>query len=115
MSKYLYLFRGGDHDLENDAPEEKQAHLQKWGVWMQRLAEEGKLVDGLPLSQPGKVVENRGDIIHDGPFAEGAEVVGGYMIINAGTMEEAVNISKSCPIYDNGGTTEIREILSMEM
>ncbi len=115
MSKYLYLFRGGDQGLENASPDEKQVHLQKWGVWMQQLAEEGKLIDGLPLSKPGKVVEKQGDIIHDGPFAEGTEVVGGYMIINATTLEEAVNISKGCPIYEKGGTTEVREILNLDM
>ena len=34
--------------------EERQAHMQKWGAWMQGLAQQGKLVDGLPLGSGGK-------------------------------------------------------------
>lgn len=115
MAKYLYLFRGGDENMATASPEETQKHMQKWGAWMQGLAQNGKLVDGLPLSKPGKVVEKSGNVIHDGPFAEGTEVVGGYMIVNADSLEEAVNISKGCPIYENEGTTEVREIMNMDM
>ena len=115
MAKYLYLFRGGDHKMAEASPEERQEHMQKWGVWMQGLAQKGKLVDGLPLAKPGKVVEKSGEVIHDGPFAEGTEVVGGYLIINAESLEEAVQISTECPIYENNGSTEVREIMNMDM
>ena len=115
MAKYLYLFRGGDDRWTEASPEETQEHMQKWGAWMQGLAQQGKLVDGLPLARPGKVVEKSGEVIHDGPFAEGTEVVGGYMIINADSLEEAVQISKECPIYENNGSTEVREIMNMDM
>ncbi|MDN5216674.1 YciI family protein [Fulvivirgaceae bacterium BMA12] len=115
MAKYLYLFRGGDENWANASPEETQAHMQKWGVWMQDLAQKGKLVDGLPLAKPGKVVEKSGEVIHDGPFAEGAEVVGGYLIINADSLDEAVQMSKECPIYEHNGSTEVREIMNMDM
>lgn len=113
MSKFLYLFRGGDSQMATASAEETQAHMQKWGAWMQGLAQEGKLVDGLPLGRGGKVVEKAGEVIHDGPFAEGAEVVGGYLIVNAASMDEAVEISKGCPIFEAGGNTEVRELLSM--
>ena len=101
--------------MAESSPEETQEHMQKWGVWMQDLAQRGKLVDGLPLARPGKVVQKSGEVMHDGPFAEGTEVVGGYMIINADSFEEAVEISKECPIYENDGTTEVREIMNMDM
>ena len=39
MTKYMYLFRGGDSRRESQSPEEMQAHMQKWGVWMKGLAE----------------------------------------------------------------------------
>ena len=97
------------------SPEEKQEHMQKWGVWMQELAQKGKLVDGLPLGKLGKVVEKSGEVIHDGPFAEGAEVVGGYLIVNANSFDEAVELSKECPIYENNGNTEVREIMNMDI
>lgn len=113
MTKFMYLFRGGDARMAELSNEEKQAHMQAWGAWMQGLAEKKILIDGLPLSREGKQVAKGGDIITDGPYTEGKEIVGGYLIVNAGSIDEAVNISKECPIFDNDGTVEVREILSM--
>ena len=113
MAKYMYLFRGGDARLAELSNEHKQQHMQKWGAWMQELAQQGKLVDGLPLSGDGKVVEKAGATVHDGPFAEGTEVVGGYLIVNADSIDDAVKLSEQCPIFEYDGTCEVREILSM--
>jgi len=115
MSNFLYLFRGGDARREEQSPEEMQEHMQKWGVWMGSLKEKGQLIDGLPLGSEGKVVEEAGEVITDGPFAEGAEVVGGYLIVIADGLDEAVEISKGCPIFEHKGTVEVREIMSMDM
>lgn len=115
MSNFLYLFRGGDARRLQQSPEEMQEHMQKWGVWMGSLREKGQLVDGLPLGKEGKVVEKAGEIITDGPFAEGAEVVGGYLIVTADNLDNAVEISKGCPVFEHGGNVEIREIMSMDM
>jgi hypothetical protein len=114
MSNFLYLFRGGQANYDAMSAAEKEAHMKIWFQWMGNLRENGTLIDGLPLAKEGKVVENRGEIITDGPFAEGSEMVGGYLIVSAGSLDEAVEISKGCPIFDYGGTTEVREILSME-
>ncbi len=113
MTKFLYLFRGGHGVMDKLSNEEKQAHMQQWQTWMQGLAQEGKLVDGLPLGGEGKVVEKRGSVISDGPYAEGKEIVGGYLIVNAENLDGAVDISKGCPIFEYGGNIEVREILSM--
>lgn len=115
MSNFLYLFRGGNETYKALSQEEQQAHMQAWGAWMGGLQEKGQLLDGLPLAEEGKVVENRGEIITNGPFAEGAEVVGGYLIVSAKDLDQAVEVSKGCPIFDYGGNIEVREIMSMNM
>ncbi len=115
MSNFLYLIRGGHESFMALSAEEKQAHMQDWGAYMGGLKENGQLIDGLPLNEDGKVVESRGEVITDGPFAEGAEVVGGYLIVSANDINEAVELSKKCPIFDYGGNIEVREIMSMEM
>ncbi|MEM6864497.1 MAG: YciI family protein [Bacteroidota bacterium] len=115
MSNFLYLFRGGDEAYQKLSQEEKQAHMEVWGKWMGGLREKGHLLDGLPLDEDGKVVHNRGELITNGPHAEGAELVGGYLIVSAKDLEEATEISKGCPIFDyDGSTVEIRQILDME-
>ena len=114
MAKYMYLFRGGDDGMAALSPEEKEAHMQAWGAWMGELAQGGTLVDGLPLAREGKRVTG-GNVVTDGPYAEGKEVVGGYVVVNAGGLDEAVELSKKCPIFENGGQIEVREILDMTL
>ena len=115
MSNFLYLLRGGDEAYAKLSQEEKQAHMEVWGQWMGGLKEKGKLLDGLPLEKDGKVVKDRGEVVTNGPFIEGAEMVGGYLIVSAKDIDEAVEISKGCPIFDyEGAFIEVREILSME-
>lgn len=115
MSNFMYLFRGGDENFNKLSQEEKQAHMQVWGEWMGGLREKGHLLDGLPLAADGKVVYNKGEVVTNGPFAEGAELVGGYLIVSAKDLDEAVEISKGCPIFDyEGSNVEVREIMTMD-
>lgn len=81
---------------------------------MQDLAKKGNLVSGLPLNNEGKVVEKYGEMVTDGPFAEGNEIVGGYLIVKANNLEQATELSKQCPIFEYNGTTEVREIMPMD-
>ena len=114
MQKYLYLFRGGDARMAEMSPAEVEAHMDEWRVWMQGLAEKGQLIDGLPLKAEGKQVSKGGTVVTDGPFAEGAEIVGGYLMVNATSLEEATEMSKGCPILDaDDGHIEVREIADM--
>ena len=62
-----------------------------------------------------KKVTQKGKVVSDGPFAEGKEIVGGYLIVNAADLDEAAEISKGCPIFKNNGEVEVREILSMDL
>lgn len=114
MKKFLYLFRGGDERMAEMSPEEVQAHMDEWRVWMQGLAEKGQLIDGLPLKAEGKQVSKGGELVTDGPFAEGAEIVGGYLMVNAESLDQATEISKGCPILlAEDGHIEVREIADM--
>lgn len=108
MKQYLYVFRGGDQAYNEQSPEQMQAHMERWGTWMQRISGLGH-----PLQAEGKVVENSGEVITDGPFTEGKEIVGGYVSLPAKDLDHAVELSKDCPIFEFGGTVEVREIIAM--
>lgn len=116
MKEYLLLFRGGKHEMLKESPEEWQAHMQKWMLWMGGLKEQGKLIGAQPLTTGGHVVKGKNKVVSDGPFMEGKEMVGGYLACKAGSFEEAVEISKGCPIleFDNG-IVEVREIDELKM
>ena len=112
MSQFLYLYRGGD---SSGTPEMMQKTMQKWMAWMQDLGAKGKLKDqGNPLEAGGKVVRKK-TAITDGPFAEAKDIVGGYTLVEAKDINEAVALAAGCPIFENGGFVEVRPIMTMSM
>jgi hypothetical protein len=116
MKDYLLLFRGGDGKTLQQSPDAWQAHMQKWMQWMGDLGKEGKFVGAQPLDQNGKTVSGNKKIVSDGPFAEGKEIVGGYLICKANDYNDAVEISKGCPILEfDDATVEVREINELAM
>ena len=66
------------------------------------------------LASARKIVSSK-TMVTDGPYAEGKEIVGGYMIIKANDLNEATEVSKDCPIFEYDGSVEVREIVKMEM
>jgi len=115
MAEFLYLFRNraGGPAL---SPEEMQQTMQRWIAWIEQLSRAGKFKGGDPLEDGGKVLSGpAGTLVTDGPFAEAKEVVGGYLLVSAGSPEEAVELARGCPIYAHGGTVEVRAIQDMGM
>jgi hypothetical protein len=52
----------------------------------------------------------------DGPFAESKDLVGGYTLIEARDLEQAVELSKGCPIFEaESATLEVRPIMIMNI
>jgi hypothetical protein len=113
MEKFIYLFRGG-LDQSGKSSQELQDQTQKWTDWMQSLIKKGIMLAGDPLHVEGKVV-NAKKVVTDGPFIEAKEAVGGYIIVNARDINEAVEISMGCPIFNSGGTLEVRQIQKREV
>jgi len=69
----------------------------------------------IPLEDAGKVVKGKQKAITDGPFAEAKDVVGGFSLIQARDLNQAVELSKNCPILDVGGSVEVRQIQVINM
>jgi hypothetical protein len=113
MSEFLYLYRGGE---AGRSPERMQQMLQKWMAWLKELQEKGHIKDqGQPLERTGKLVKGKQKTVTDGPFAEAKDVVGGYTLIEARDLEQAVELSKGCPIFENEGAVEVRPIMKINM
>ena len=116
MKEYLFLFRGGDAQTSHQSPEKWQAHMQKWMEWMGGLQQKGQLIGAQPLTTDGKQITGNKKTVTDGPFMEGKEMVGGYLICKADSFDGAVAIANDCPILDfDNGAVEVREIQEMTM
>ena len=111
MSEFVYLYRGGE---SGRSPERAQQMMQKWMAWFKDLAEKGHIKDrGQPLERAGKLVAGKHKTVTDGPFAEAKDVVGGYTLIEASNLEQAVELSKGCPIFEFDGAVEVRPVMKM--
>jgi hypothetical protein len=107
---------GRSGETYQDSPEEMQAQMGKWMAWVEKLQKSGQYVAGEPLLPGGKLVAGtNGSIVTDGPYTEGKEVVGGFFIIKAKDMDEAVAISKDYPDFQYGGTVQVRQVMKMEV
>lgn len=88
-----------------------------WSKWMAYSAACGdKVVGGNVLDgdQPGVSIRVRDGErqIQDGPFADSKEVLGGYMIFEVDTMDEAIELAATCPAAATGAV-ELRPTVDM--
>lgn len=110
MSKYVILIRNVGDPMVGVSEEDRAALMQRWGAYMGGLGD--TLIDGLPFQGDGKVVSGAG--ITDGRHQEGEVNVGGYLIVKAESMDEAVALTEGCPALDNPTTTlEVRACINM--
>jgi hypothetical protein len=109
--KFMFVFRGGDTHPQtaNDSKEAKE-YIQSWITWMQYLGQKGILVGAENLQRTGKQVNGKSKVVTDGPFILAKEMVNGYIIVNAKDINEAIEIAKGCPIFQENGKVEVRPI-----
>jgi hypothetical protein len=113
MSEFTFLFRGRESFA---SPEQGQKHVEKWQTWFKEMGANGHLKDpGHPLESAGKVVRGKQKHVTDGPFAEAKDVVAGYIIVETENLDEAVALSKGCPILEVGGSVEVRPVQKLSM
>ena len=113
MPNYLLLLHESTTAGPELSPDEIQAIIERYMAWSTDLRAQDRLVRGDKLRDgTGRMLRRDGEslVVHDGPYAEAREVVGGFYLIRAGSLDEAQAISMTCPHLDLGGTIELREI-----
>lgn len=103
---YLVISRGQwDADA---APEDIQVAIDQFYVWIDRLSAEGRVQRGHRLAREGKRVSR--ERIVDGPFSEAKEVIGGFWIVTAESLDAAATLMAQNPCMAYGLSYEIRPI-----
>lgn len=110
MAKFILFVRGGYKSEANLSPEEIQERIGKYRSWAGNLASTGKLVDATKISDEPHILlcENGSFVVQKPALTE--ETVGGYFVIEAADYPEALKLSEACPIFEHGGSLEIRLI-----
>lgn len=91
--------------------DEMEPEIGEHMMWIEDL---GNHYDsGEPLLPQAKSIKGKNKVVTDGPFIESKELIGGFYIITANSMDEAVELSKGCPVLKFGGNIEVREVMMM--
>jgi hypothetical protein len=110
MNEFMLIFRHEDgHTVAS--PEQIQAWMQQTKDWIDSIAAQNKFVggNGLPFDTC-RVVHHKG-VVTNGPFGDIKETIGGYIIVKAESVDEAVEFAKGSPVLQGeGNTVEVRKI-----
>jgi hypothetical protein len=113
MAKFLFVYRGGTDTEAKMTPDEMQQVMQKWGAWIGEAMAKGWMLNpGDALTPEGRVVNSK-KVVTDGPFVESKEIVGGYSIVTADSIDAAAELAKGCPALLYGGKVEIRPLAGL--
>ena len=111
MAEYLLLIHGDESKISDTDPKAMEAMMEGHNKFGQNNG--GALRGGNALAPSSTATSVREDgsggySITDGPFAETKEALGGYYVIEAADLDEAIAIAKQIPMPFGG--IEVRPI-----
>jgi len=110
MAQYLILIYEDESGYENPDPGAWQQAMDAHNRFAEQVGElGGELLGGNALQPTATATSIRGDVVTDGPFVETKEVLGGYYLIEAKDLDQALAISKLCPAPFGG--VEVRPVM----
>jgi len=113
--KFLVLVKATKDSEAGKLPEESL--IMETMKLNEEMMKAGVLLDagGLWPSSQGKRIRSKGETreITDGPFTETKELIGGYWMLQAKSIEEVVEWMKRLPLDKNGGELEIRRLIDV--
>lgn len=104
MPRYLMTYLGGDHPED---PEQGRQHFARYTAWLTALGE-AALSPMNPL-QETHTVEADGAV-----RAGGDSGMSGYTIVEAESLDAALEMARSCPFLDIGGRLEVSRLVDMQ-
>ena len=104
MAKFVLAYHGGGMP-ETEAEQAKE--MAAWGVWFSGLGE-AVLDGGNPVAMTRTVASDRS--VSDGG---GANPLSGYSLLQADSLDAAVEMAKGCPILASGGSIEVCQAIEM--
>lgn len=115
MKEFMLFIRSEEKPKANFSPEQLQLHIEKVGGFIKRLIDEGRMKSAQPLEMEGRILSYQNGKIIDGPYNETKEVISGYYHLLAKDLEEAIEITKGDPRFEEGiWRIEIRPIKKVE-
>ena len=115
--QYAILIYGDEKAAEKMSKADGDKVFSEYMQYTQELIKAGVMKGGQPLKESSTATSLRtkgGKIVAtDGPFAETKEQLGGFYLIEAKDLEEALAWAKKCPGVRWGGTLEVRPVMEI--
>jgi hypothetical protein len=116
--EYLLLIYGAESQWESRSEEERQAMYKEYAAFSTDLREQGKLISAnelQPTSTATTISVRDGEtVVTDGPFAETKEALGGYYLIEADSLDEALEWAARIPSARDGAI-EVRPVVMRQV
>lgn len=110
MDEYILIFRHQDGN-KIASPEQIQVWMKQTMDWIGGIAAQNKFVVGNGLVFDDAKVVRPNNVVTNGPFGEIKETIGGYLIVKADSIDEAVAFAKGSPVLQGeGNSMEVRKI-----
>lgn len=104
MAQYVIVYVGGN---QPSTPEEGKQHFAKYQEWLASLGE-----SAVSLMNP---LKNTSTVNSDGTVTAGSKTtISGYTVVEAQSMEAALEMAKACPFLDIGGSLEVSELVQVK-
>lgn len=114
--EYLLLIYSEEKELEKKSPADYQALSEEYGRYTEGITRSGNFKGGNPLQPTATATTVRlrgGKVLKtDGPFAETKEQLGGYYLVEAKDLDEAISLAGRIPSA-RFGSVEVRPIQKM--
>src|SRR5271165_4904182 len=113
--KYVMLILNNADAVASLTADEQQAWSTEIMGWYEKYASSGALAEaGHQLQSPETARTVRASGVTDGPFMETKEVLGGFSVLEAATVDEAIDLASTWPGVDRGLiTVEVRPVVEM--
>jgi len=97
MDEFMLIFRHQDGS-KIASPEQMQIWMKQTMDWIGSIAAQNKFSGGNGLPFDDSRVVRHNNIVTNGPFGEIKETIGGYIIVKADSVDEAVEFAKGSPV-----------------
>jgi hypothetical protein len=111
MTKYIILVREPDGRANQPTEEQQKTHRANWNKWFEKYGKSGNFLGGSALSLNGKMIKGHDAKVVDDIHKVDTEIVGGYLLIQADSLDSAVDIAREIPVFEVDGYLEVRELM----
>jgi hypothetical protein len=116
--RYALLIYASEQEWANQTEEESQAQFQEYMAFSKDIVDRGIYQSGEALQATATAttvrVRDGETLTTDGPFAETKEQLGGYYVVEAKDLDEAIEIAARIPDVRRG-SIEVRPVMEIDM